>query len=57
MCYHQTPFNVALIVEQLSTNDVDLTEKKMNMIIDEQNKQWNVSENNDVNQTMRAEAK
>ena len=35
--YHQTPFNVALIVEQFFIDNVDLTEK-VKMMIAEQNK-------------------
>ena len=34
VCYHQTPFNIALIVEKMLNTNVDLTEK-VNMMIDE----------------------
>ena len=55
-CYHQTPFNFVLIAEQLLNNNVELTEE-VNMMIAEQNKQRNSSENKKVNRIMRTEAK
>ena len=55
-CCHQTSFNISLIVEKLLNNNVELTEK-VNMMMTEQNKQRNTSENNKDNQMARAEEK